>query len=295
METVNPKSVLSMQSRLENSVTQVARETLPIAKKSRVFKNPFIDLRLLVLGQLLGVNGYMTMDPKVLISELRMKMADSFAMKELALAALTIVDAFQYNMMKKIPVTIPDTVVNFTINIMSKLVDMTTSGAYKANTHEVVYEAFYISALGNTIRDLDEVEYKFDSLSLNEKQKYVKLVIQNVFLVGSSFDVSQAIADKIGVGKSYSTFRTFYAIYKYSQYFSKHKTEITSSRFLNIITEKIKIGIMRLLGKFTGNRFYFIIRGLLDVVLGPLMLAIALDLSGQVGQQMNNHFMDRFK
>jgi len=287
---VNPQSVLSMKTQMESSIQQIAKQSYVEAKSSRLFKNPFVGMRLFVLAKLLGIKDYNNLSSEGLVEEIRLKIAQSFSLKQLAIVGLIVTDTVQYELMKKMPLLVPDTLVHFLVNkILTPLVDKLISRTYKVDTRDVVLEAFYIAAVSNVYLDLKSTKYEFENLSEQEKIKYVKFVVKNAFMLGSSYDLSQSIADKIGVGKSYNNFRSFYMIYKFSRFYKQYKFEITSARFVNLFTERIKVAVMRILGKFTGNKYYWVIRGLFDVILGPLMIAVLLDF-GEVSKRMADSY-----
>jgi len=283
-QIIQPSEVIRAKQQLESSISVLAKKEYPVVKNQSRFKgvvNPFVYLRLIIIASFLGIQNKYELSVQDLQALIYDKMMNSVSTRVMVVAILMIIDEIQYRVILKTNVAIPNSAIKLTVDVLKRLLQNLTKASV---TDDIIYEAFYIVSLSNNQINLKDIEYRFEKLSLSEKQKYVKIAISHVVAMSTSIESSYYVAEELGIYKSYDLARTFYLGYKFTRKMQVIKNEITSARFTNLITEKIKTKAIRMLSLITSNKLRAFYRAVFDLLLGPLVVSLLVDTSKQIDQ-----------
>ena len=191
---------------------------------------------------------------------------------------LTIIDEVQYNLLravmsKTVPAMLSAQIVKLVVNFGSYI-------GMKNLTEDQVLEGFYLSNITN-VKNFKIYKYSvntFNEMSIQDKLKHVSEVVAHGAAMAYSYEASSTVANNLGTLTSLNIIRDIVLIAKYQSYISRANAagivnEIQGSKFLNLITTKLKDSLMNFLTKIKLDKLKYVLRFVLESILGPLVLA----------------------
>jgi hypothetical protein len=293
MNELNPSTankIIGMEKNLEMSIKPIVTNKV----KGSVKKANSVSLRISIIAFVLGLDEKQFNSEDDLIVAIQDKINDSESLNLLVVATLVAIDTIVFSILKRTKQYVPTSLAKPLIKLLTLIVTSTKLIPENVATN-IILESFYIASVSSNYANLDEKLYRFKQLSPQEKYKYVNYVITDSFLLGVTYEASTVTAYKIGegIGSLYERFRMYYLIFNSIVTLrSQRHFDIKVMRVINVITERIKMSILRISKR--SPKLRFILRGLLDLVIGPLIIAIYNYATAEMANRINDKMDDEF-
>jgi len=246
-----------------------------------------------VISKILRITDPLSLDIDQLKKLIRDQvLTGGFVTKLTVAVALTIIDEIQYYLLRNLVAkTVPQ---QLSLQVVNMLKLLAQHLGLTNVTNDLILEAFYLSNITN-IRNTKTYKYdnkSFENLSVSDKLKHVSEVIGHGVAMTYAFEASSIVSDFIGVSGTLNNIRLIVLIGKYKEYIDKSTkdnkvNEIQGSKILSIVGTKLKDSVIRIFKLIRSDKLRYLLRFILEVLLGPLVTVYLIRGSNNLGSAIN--------
>ena len=283
MNNISPQKYNSVKKKLYRDVKKQTEATFrksDVKQKASALNMALPQYaRYLILANIFKVENANSLEFDQLKSSVRNIIIMGGAITKLTTSiVLTIIDEVQYNLLravmsKTVPAMLSAQIVKLVVNFGSYI-------GMKDLTEDQVLEGFYLSNITN-VKNFKIYKYSvntFNEMPIQDKLKHVSEVVSHGAAMAYSYEASSTVANNLGTLTSLNMIRNIVLLVKYQSYISRANAagivnEIQGSKFLNLLTTKLKDSLMNFLTKIKLDKLKYVLRFVLESILGPLVLS----------------------